>query len=102
MYADSLRRSRLSFGITAPHRTSLHFATFPSLQVGYGDLFPITIMGKLVGSACGVSGVLVMALPIPIGPRLVTFQHPTSCYFSSNSFLFINNLTLAESGLVGY
>jgi len=34
--------------------------------LGYGDMVPRTIAGKLFGSLCSLSGVLVIALPVPV------------------------------------
>ena len=34
--------------------------------VGYGDKVPVGYIGKLIGSACAIAGVLTLAIPVPI------------------------------------
>ncbi|KAI6217979.1 BTB domain-containing protein [Aphelenchoides fujianensis] len=42
------------------------FSIVTLTTLGYGDVTPMTIMGKVIGGICSLSGVLVIALPVPV------------------------------------
>lgn len=47
-----------------PH--SLWYTCVTMMTTGYGDVVPVSVLGKVIGGMCCVCGVVIMSLPIPI------------------------------------
>lgn len=63
---------------------SMWWAIQTMTSVGYGDIVPITPLGRFFASACAVSGILLFCLPSPI---LVSnfLKHYTRAFLSANA-----------------
>ncbi len=57
--------------------SSIYFALITALTIGYGDITPTTVIGKILSVLIGVVGVMVLGLVVAVITRaLMLSMHP--------------------------
>ncbi|AWP19256.1 putative potassium voltage-gated channel subfamily A member 7-like [Scophthalmus maximus] len=78
------------------------WAVVSMTTVGYGDMFPETVGGKLVGSMCAIAGVLTISLPVPvIVSNFSYFYHREMECEDTSQYQHVSTLVWDENGEEG-
>lgn len=61
---------------------ALYFTLVTGLTIGYGDIAPVTLMGRIVSILTGFLGILITGLIVAIAVFAVkeTMEHPTDSH----------------------
>lgn len=63
-YAEQVDEEEINSFSNIPR--SFWWAVVTMTTLGYGDLYPRTALGYIIGTVCAVSGLLMLSLPVPV------------------------------------